>query len=144
MNNKKQSVISLGIVSLVTVFAVLLLTSFSILILSNSSQDNNLSQKTAQAITDYYSADSSAEVIISEVDMIRQSNNFADKQQLSDAISSEGYNIYNGTEYENYNGAVILIEQPIDENKYLSVIVGFGIDKNTVVERFVWQTVANN
>ncbi len=70
-NKAQSSVVSIGVVSLITVFAVLLLASFSLLILSSSRQDKELSLRTAQTVTDYYIADATAEETIAKVDAIR-------------------------------------------------------------------------
>ncbi len=142
MNNKRQSVISLGVVSLVTVFAILLLTSFSILILSNSTSDSYLSQKTSKSVSDYYAAESSAEIVIANIDKIRQTNTFNDLFELKTLIENEGYKISSEIQFEDYNGVVVEFEQTVDDNKYIKIAVGFGIDKNEDVDRFIWQTVA--
>ncbi len=49
-----RPVVSIGIVSLITVFTILLLAVFSVLSLSGSRSDSVLSDRAARAVSDYY------------------------------------------------------------------------------------------
>ncbi len=139
---KQSSVISTGVTSLITVFAVLLLASFSLLILSNSRSDSELSARTATAVTDYYVADSAAEQIIADLDLVRRSITEPDIEQLSDAINKLGYTISSYEDYANYDGLVVSFTINIDENKNLNVDVGLPLNLNEKIERLKWQTSA--
>ncbi len=141
-NKKKQSsVISTGVVSLITVFAVLLLASFSLLILSNSRTDSRLSTQTSQAVTNYYIADATAEETIAHLDTLRQSSS-DDFEQLGNTLEQNGYTLVTTDGYSSYNGIVVTFAITIDEHKTLNVDVGLPQDKGKSIERLRWQTIA--
>ncbi len=138
---KSSTVISTGVTSLITVFSVLLLSSFSLLILSNSRIDTELSQKTAQAVTDYYAADTIAEEHIAEIISVRKNPNNYTFSQLKYVLRNSGFDISTSSEYARYDGFVVTFEIEIDKSKKLVVDVGLPEDEEPLVERLKWQTV---
>ncbi len=141
-SKKSTSVVSTGVTSLITVFAVLLLSSFSLLILSNSRTDTELSQRTAQAVTNYYLADAIAEEEISELVALRNNSKNYNFSQFQFIVISSGFVIANTQEYNNYEGFVVTFNVDIDENKMLVVDVGLPESGSIPIERLKWQTVA--
>ncbi len=115
---KKQSVISTGIVSLITFFTILILTSFTVLITASALNDRQLSDKTAESIKAYYEADAQAQEMLMELhtayknglDIVTQSDTFRYRPDITG------------------NGTVIEYEVPIDDNKILEVQAGFNPD----------------
>lgn len=68
MENKKTlSLPTVGIGSLLTVFAVLCLTVFALLSVTTVLSDSRLSQKSMAAVTGYYEADCRAEEILAQL-----------------------------------------------------------------------------
>lgn len=70
MNNRKKERLSaptVGASSLLTVFAVLCLTVFALLALSTVQADMRLSGASAQAVSDYYVADCTAQEIFTRI-----------------------------------------------------------------------------
>jgi len=57
MKTKRDAGMNVGVASLVLIFAALCLTVFAVLSLVTANADLRLSQKTAQAVEDYYRAD---------------------------------------------------------------------------------------
>ncbi len=138
-NNKpNKSVVSIGVVSLITIFVVLLLTSFSLLILSASKSDTLLSNRTAEAVTNYYAADSVAEEVIAELDALRLNQESEDL--LKERVLNMGYSISMDPDYEGYEGIVVNFIVDIDDNKQLHVDVGLPSNHEKKVERLRWQT----
>lgn len=66
-NGRRMSVPVVGGSSLLVIFAVLCLTVFALLGLSTVQAGTRLSQRTAQAVSDYYGADCRAEEVFSRL-----------------------------------------------------------------------------
>ncbi len=81
---KSQPRIGLGTASLLTVFAVLCLAVFAVLALVVANEQMQLAEKSAQAITDYYNADSGAVDMANELWAMYESGNLTDTDQLQD------------------------------------------------------------
>ncbi len=135
MNQAKgqQSAISIGVISLITFFTVLLLTSFSILILSGANSDANLATRTADSVTEYYAADSRAEVRLQELHRL-----YLDTPQaeLVTVLTEAGFS---PEESPDYDGLLVHYEESINEQKILSVTIGLSNDGEPDLQRLRWQ-----
>ncbi len=96
IQKRKVGGMNIGSASLVMVFSVLCLTIFAVLSVVTARNEWRLAEKSAQAVTDYYTADSLAAEILDEIS--RDENG-----QLSLPSSREGtLESVNGTDYLNY------------------------------------------
>ncbi|HHW95097.1 MAG TPA: hypothetical protein GX736_04120 [Mogibacterium sp.] len=130
---RERPVVSIGIVSLITVFSILLLAVFSVLSLSGSRSDNELSVTTARAITNYYAAEAQAEQKLQELSVIAADNT---KISLLDRCEAAGFEFEKDTYYQ---GTVVVYNIPIDDHRMLYTKV--RIKENGVVERLYRQTI---
>lgn len=67
MHNKSQSTPIIGGTSLITIFAVLCLVVFTLLTLSTVTASRRLANASHEAVTAYYNADCSAEIIFAKL-----------------------------------------------------------------------------
>jgi hypothetical protein len=100
--------------SLLVIFAVLCLTIFALLGLATVQADGRLSDKTAQAVTDYYAADTQAETILAQ---LRQG-------QVPEGVTAEG---------DTYTYSV-----PVGDTQALEVTLTRQSDGSFVIRQ--WQT----
>lgn len=77
-----NSGISIGSSSLILIFVVLCMTVFSVLTLISANAEKKLSDKSAQAVSDYYNADLAATMKINEIAEALSSSDSAAAQQL--------------------------------------------------------------
>ncbi|MDO4485006.1 MAG: hypothetical protein Q4C46_00265 [Bacillota bacterium] len=70
--SKQFPFVNIGLSSLLVVFLVLCLTTFALLSLSSAKSDLALSQKLADHRNSYYTASSSAESVLSQLDMLME------------------------------------------------------------------------
>ncbi len=101
MKRKKMSFTSVGGSSILTIFAVLCFIVFALLSLSTAKADHMLAEKSVDAVSRYYEADTQAEEILAQ---IRQG-------QVPDGVIKEG---------NRYQYAC-----PVDRNQQLSVEVEY-------------------
>lgn len=101
MKKRKMSFTSVGGSSILTIFAVLCFIIFALLSLSTAKADHILTQKSVDAVSDYYQADTQAEEILAQ---IRQG-------QMPEGVRREG-NRYS-------------YSCPMDENQQLTVEVEY-------------------
>lgn len=119
---------TMGITSIIAILVILVLVVFSTLSLITAKADLTLSEKTAENIETYYTADSKGEVILS---------------QLSDIINSgadiKKYASDNDYTYEN-NGSNHLIKFTIevDSSRNLNAEVLFD-SKGNITKKQLWQ-----
>lgn len=66
-HKRRQLPVVVGVASLLVIFAALCLTVFALLTISNSDADRRLAEVSADAVRDYYAADSEAEHIFAEL-----------------------------------------------------------------------------
>ena len=67
MKKRKLSFTSVGGSSILTIFAVLCFLVFALLSLSTAKANYNLSEKSVKAVSNYYTADTKAEEIYSQI-----------------------------------------------------------------------------
>ncbi len=130
---KRKSVISIGIVSLLTIFVILLLTSFSLLIFSGASTDSRLSLRAQNATTNFYEADAKAEELLMQLHTIYLSES---ENTLQSAFESEGFAAQKSDE----NGVEVFFELPCGEDKIFTAHIFFPYNKNEEIKRIKWQT----
>lgn len=128
-----RPVISIGIVSLITVFTILLLAVFSVLSLSGSRSDSVLSDRAARAVSDYYLAEAQAEQKLLEISSIASNDTGT---PLRERLEASGFEISVDTPYP---GTVVLYDTPIDDRRVLRIEVGIG--EQGKVERLYRQTI---
>lgn len=66
-NDRRQIPVAVGVASLMVIFSALCLTVFALLTVSNANAELRLAQVSADAVCDYYTADSRAEQIFAEL-----------------------------------------------------------------------------
>jgi hypothetical protein len=130
----RRPVVSIGIVSLITVFSILILAVFTVLSLSGSRSDTALSDTAARAVSDYYAAEAEAEQKLKELSVIA-----ADDAQipLVKRLEAAGFEIENDN---NYPGTVVVYNTSVDDRRELCTKV--GIDEQGEVERLYRQTIS--
>lgn len=128
----KRPVVSIGIVSLITVFSILILAVFSVLSLSGSQSDNVLSDTAARAVSNYYAAEAQAEQRLQELSIIVAVDA---KIPLSERLEAAGFEIVADTSYP---GTVVVYNTPVDDRRILCTTV--GISEQGEVERLYRQT----
>ncbi len=121
MSKQRYVPMPIGASSLITIFAVLCLLTFSLLSLSTTYANKKLSDKSAQAVANYYKADFEAEQILSKMR----------EEIYPDRVKKTGKNIYS-------------YECEISDSKSLSVEVmvdgeTFNIRKWNVVSTIEWE-----
>jgi hypothetical protein len=126
--------ISIGIVSLITVFTILLLAVFSVLSLSGSRSDSVLSDRAARAVSDYYLAEAQAEQKLLELSSIASNDTGT---PLRERLEAAGFEISVDTPYP---GTVVVYDTPIDDRRVLRIEVGIG--EQGMVERLYRQTIS--
>lgn len=129
-----RPVVSIGIVSLITVFTILLLAVFSVLSLSGSKSDSVLSDRAARAVADYYAAEAQAEQRLQELSAIAADDAVT---PLGERLEAAGFEIAVDTSYP---GTVVVYNTPIDDRRVLRAEVGIG--EQGEVERLYRQTIA--
>ena len=70
MNGRRNSPISIGMVSIVLIFVLLSLLTFSVLSLVTAQADLRLSQKSAQHTTEYYQAENEANGVLLDLEAL--------------------------------------------------------------------------
>lgn len=105
-----NSGISIGSSSLILIFVVLCMTVFSVLTLMSANAEKKLSDKSAQAVSDYYNADLAATMKINEIAEALASSDSAEAEQL----------IIFGTELTTAeDGIIIAFDTEIDSRRTL-------------------------
>ncbi len=131
---ERKNVVATGVISLITFFTVLLLTSLSFLILSTARTDSELAVKTAEAVTQHYTADREAEVTLFELHSWYRESGGLTAEQLKD----KGFTLLTDEEFD---GVVVEYTVPINDKKDLYIKVGFPTGKDSV-ERLSWKAVS--
>jgi hypothetical protein len=129
-----RPVVSIGIVSLITVFTILLLAVFSVLSLSGSRSDSVLSDRAARAVSDYYAAEARAEQSLQELSAIAASDA---EMPLRERLEAAGFEIAVDTSYP---GMVVVYDIPVDDRRVLHAEVRIG--EQGAVERLYRQTIS--
>lgn len=133
---------AMGITSIIAILVILVLVVFSALSLITAKADLNLSQKTADTIKSYYTADDKAETIIAE---------FGDIMGDEEAgkINDEDFARYSGAftdgkDYSYDSGDNILkFTVPIDDSRELKVEVQYK-NNGQIEEKLLWQVIPSN
>jgi type II secretory pathway component PulJ len=95
MKQNRAPLLNVGIPSLFLIFLLLCLVTFSVLSLSSAKADEKLSQKTADRVTEYYTASNEANRTLSQVDTDlmacyeKSENETAYRQNVTDLFSSQ-------------------------------------------------------
>lgn len=131
---RRGPVVSIGIVSLITVFTILLLAVFSVLSLSGSRSDNVLSERAARAVSDYYAAEAQAEQRLQELSILVADDT---ETPLRERLEAAGFEIAVDTSYP---GTVVVYDTPVDDRRVLRAEVGIG--ERGEVERLYRQTIS--
>lgn len=114
--DSRISVPAVGGSSLLVIFAVLCLTVFALLGLSTVQADGRLSEASAQAVADYYAADTQAEEIFARL----RAGELPEGVEPCGCLGEEGYTY----------------TCPISDTRHLAVEVHWGLDGWTVAR---WQ-----
>ena len=131
---RRGPVVSIGIVSLITVFTILLLAVFSVLSLSGSRSDNVLSERAARSVSDYYAAEAQAEQRLQELSILVADDT---ETPLRERLEAAGFEIAVDTSYP---GTVVVYDTPVDDRRVLRAEVGIG--ERGEVERLYRQTIS--
>lgn len=99
-NNRKMSITTVGGSSILTIFAVLCFIVFALLSLSTAKADSGLAERSVEAVSRYYEADTEAESILANLR----------KGELPEGVTDEG-------------GGKFSYACPIDDNQKLQVTV---------------------
>ncbi len=113
MDNKKSPKATVGIVSLLVIFAVLCLTVFSVMALQTAIRERNFAQKRVVSQQNYYKAETKCAHIANEIGTLWEEKS---EDELIAFLEE------NSLKYEN-NGSSIVVTYfcPIDENQIISV-----------------------
>lgn len=129
-----RPVVSIGIVSLITVFSILILAVFTVLSLSGSRSDTSLSDTAARAVSNYYAAEAEAERRLQELSVLAAGDA---EVPLGKRLEAAGFEI----EKDNaYPGTVVVYHTPVDDRRVLRTKA--GIDEQGEVERLYRQTIS--
>ncbi len=128
------SLVSVGVVSLITFFTIMLLTSFAMLIIMGARSDLLLSEKTSASISGYYEANNIAEEKLAEIHTIYLNS---DENTLEDMINNAGFNAV----IEDDLPMQVEYSVEIDEDKYLQVQIELPLNPNDEIKRLKWQSV---
>ncbi len=131
---KRKSVISIGIVSLLTIFVILLLTSFSLLIFSGAQTDSKLSLRAKESTLSFYEADALAEQTLMQLHEIYLSES---EQTLKSAFESEGFTVSGADE----NGVSVYFELPYGIDKVFIAEIFFPFNNEEDIKRLKWQSL---
>ncbi len=121
--------INVGSASVVVIFAVVCLTVFSVLSLSTASAEKKLVEKSAQSVSDYYSADLLCAETASDLKKATLIAQHEEAIFLTAKAMGVDTTYKNGIFYFSY-------AKPIDENQELRVTLSIKDDKMTVLQ---WQ-----
>jgi hypothetical protein len=134
MSAKKggRSAIGVGIATLVTIMVAVLLTTFSVLTLVTASADLRLSYKTVESTTNYYAADSAAELWLGDLDaFLAESENPTELD-----LSSAGYTVSTNDE-----GRVVVSQEfPIDTTRVL--VLEVAVEPGGTLDILKWQSTS--
>lgn len=129
MSKKKSALgMNVGSASIVMIFAVLCLTVFSTLSLVTAHHEQNLAQKSAQAVQQYYQADWRCETRYQEI--LQQLQEGVRPEELCDAVVTPWQAGYR-----------IRYAEPIDDQQQLEVCLYYDPGKKIIIEQ--WNAVAN-
>lgn len=128
MRKNKQGM-SVGVVSLITIFVVFLLASLAVLSLSTASANTRMAEKALEQQTDYYAADAKAQETLAQIDGVLQRTG-ADVQALED--------LGKGITYDPADG-IIRFETEINDTTVLQSALQAEGNRYTIL---VWQAVS--
>ena len=120
---------AVGGVSLLTVFAVLCLTVFALLSLSTVRADGRLSEASAQAVKDYYAADSKAQAVLAWLRTGEGRPDMPEDFSIATSIS----------DYSDHSETIHSFTVPISDTQELQVEV--RVDGVNDYEVLRWQAV---
>ena len=137
MAGKTKKTVSVGVVSILSVYIVLMLAVFAVLSYTSSNADYKLSSRAAVSLERYYEADEAAELALAKI--------AADIQTAGtgwpEALAANGYS----PEILTDGALKIHLEQPIDEWRDLIVeaLLPLGADgiPTGEIHRRVWKSL---
>lgn len=133
----RPAIVSTGVISLITVFAVLLLVSFSVLVLSSARADGKLTEKAALAVTEYYAADARAEQNLLQIGRVREQT-AGDRAAFRKEMEAAGFTV---REQAGYEGTVVCFQVPAGARRILYAEIGIPADEKDALARLCWQTL---
>ncbi len=122
----KFSISGIGVVSLLLLFAVLSLSVFVLLTLSTAQSEQTLCRKAAQAVSDYYQADSQATVVLAGLL----------QQNKTGTLQSFTYQEIPISVTETSDGQSATYRCPVDAGQVLTVCVQITSDTYQITQ---WQ-----
>ena len=123
-DKRHDSVVNIGLTSLLLVFLVLCLTTFALLSLSSAKSDASLSEKLAAHRMDYYTASSLAEGTLADIDavMAQTWKSCGPEEYLPTLTENLAAEEMEDITMESEDGSMILYYQvPVDESQTLFV-----------------------
>lgn len=122
-----RSFVGMGAVSLAVILIILTITCFAVLTYVSADSEYKLSEKSKNAVTQYYAADAKANEILSEI------SNSIKNGKLQDFIAKKGYNVTTAQGQE-----IIAFQVPVTKGKTLQVEAAFSAyDRVTILK---WET----
>ncbi len=121
METKKPPKMSIGSVSLVVIFSTLCLTVFAVLSLITAKTEERLSLKSAQAVSNYYAADTRSAEIVEELFSLKEtgasdSDIVLRAKELGVSVSANGDGLLLSFSEEVDSNQRLLIESLISED----------------------------
>ena len=134
MKAGRKTGVSAGLLSLLSAFVVLALAAFAVLSFASARADYDLTERAAQAVTEYYAADGQAEENYAELVGLLSAPDW------ESALQSAGY------AYEKAGQTCLIsYEIQINKQKYLAVRLSVPLDEqgtpSGTLERIGWQAV---
>ncbi|MBC8584725.1 hypothetical protein [Youxingia wuxianensis] len=126
MERKRSTGISVGASSILVVFVVLCLTAFATLSLVSANSDYKLTRRTAQAVEEYYAADSRGVECVAQLE---EALNSISSQEISAAAVQLGWTS---------QGSVFQRQVPINTSKNLEIEVEYSNGRIDIIR---WQVV---
>lgn len=127
MNKKNEfSIMSIGLITLVTIFIVLTMAIFSALSLTTSLNHSSRSSQYSQHVSEYYAANNKAEEVIAKIEDIL---NESEATTFINALENEGITLT--------NSSYSFIEE-INDSQSLAVTVEITYPSYKITQ---WQTI---
>lgn len=131
--DKSNRGVSVGITSIVTVFAVLCLTIFAVLTASTAAQEKKLAEKYAQAVSEYWTCDAACADTANALGALWESG--ADADELRAAAEGMGAQV-------TVRGDDLLVSYSVAENQVSRMDVQLRIGAAFTVEQ--WQLTSDD
>ncbi len=130
---EKTSAISIGVLSLITVFTVILLVSLALLTYQGVLNNQNLTEKVSESVSEFYMADSKANEQLAQLYNIYLEN---ETETFVEKVIEFGYEI---EEVDNQRN-VVRYKVEMNARESLLVEIAFEINRNEI-EVLTWKTM---